>query len=105
MGIVKLSNNEYKITVELGYDILGKRKRKTKRFTGTLAEAKMVEAELLKEFYHIGNARNINELTFEEYSKIFLDKYCKDNIGIVTIDGYEKSLKRILPIIGKMKLN
>ena len=46
MGIVKLSNNEYKIVIELGYDILGKRKRKTKKINGTLAEAKILEATI-----------------------------------------------------------
>ena len=29
MSFKKLSNNKYKISVELGYDILGNRKRKT----------------------------------------------------------------------------
>ena len=29
MAINKIDNNKYKITIELGYDILGNRKRKT----------------------------------------------------------------------------
>lgn len=105
MGYKKLSKNKYKITVELGYDILGNRKRKTEIFNGTEAEVKFREAELTKKYYHVGNVADVTELTFEQYSDIFLKKYCKDNIGIVTINGYEDSLKRILPIIGKVKLN
>ncbi len=104
MGITRLSNNKYKITIELGYDILGNRKRKIERFSGTKEEAIKRETELKSQYYHIGKTNNISDITFDEYSKIFLSKYC-DNIGLVTKDGYEKSLKRILPILGKKRLN
>ncbi len=105
MGVTRLSNNKYKITIELGYDMLGNRKRKTENFEGTKQEAIKREAELKSQFYHIGKAVTINDLTFEEYAEIFLEKYCKDNISLVTTSGYKKSLKRIIPLIGKMKLN
>lgn len=82
MGYKKLSKNKYKITVELGYDILGNRKRKTEIFNGTEAEVKFREAELTKKYYHVGNVADVTELTFEQYSDIFLKKYCKDNIGM-----------------------
>ena len=104
MSITRLSNNKYKIIIELGYDILGNRKRLTKTVNGTKNEAIKIEADLKSKYYHIGKANNISDLTFEEYSQIFLSKYC-DKISLVTKDGYEKSLKRILPIIGKIKLN
>lgn len=104
MSIKRLSNNKYKITIELGYDILGNRKRKTETFNGTKAEATIREAELMKKFYHIGQSSNISDLNFEEYSQIFVAKYC-DKIGLVTKDGYVRSLKMIIPIIGKIKLN
>ena len=104
MSISRLSNNKFKITIELGYDVLGNRKRKIERFSGTKNEAVIREAELKKQYYHIGNVSNISDLTFEEFSQIFMAKYCA-NIGLITKDGYEKSLKRILPIIGKIKLN
>ena len=104
MSIKRLSNNKYKIIIELGYDILGNRRRKTETFNGSKTEATKREAELKKEFYHIGQTSNINDLTFEEYAQIFVAKYC-DKISIVTKDGYEKALKKILPILGKVKLN
>ena len=104
MSIKRLSNNKYKITIELGYDVLGNRKRKTETFNGTKAEATIREAELMKKFYHIGQSSNISDLNFEEYSQIFVAKYC-DKIGLVTKDGYVRSLKMIIPIIGKIKLN
>lgn len=105
MGFKKLANNKYKISVELGYDILGNRKRKTEIFNGSFNDMKLREAELTKEYYHIGNVRNVNDLTFEQYSEIFLNKYCKENISLVTMYGYEEALERILPLIGKVKLN
>ena len=96
MSFKKLANNKYKISVELGYDILGNRKRKTEIFNGSFNDMKLREAELTKEYYHIGNVRNVNDLTFEQYSEIFLNKYCKENISLVTMYGYEEALERIL---------
>ena len=105
MGITRLSNNKYKIIIELGYDILGNRKRKTATINGTKQDAIKKEAELKSEFYHIGKAVNISDLTFEELSQIFIEKYCIPNISPVTTHGYKKSLVRINVLIGKMKLN
>ncbi len=105
MAINKIDVNKYKITIELGYDILGNRKRKTEIFNGTKPEAIKREAELKSEFYHIGKTMKINDLTFEELSEIFIEKYCIPNISQVTTFGYKKSLARINPIIGKIKLN
>lgn len=104
MSVTRLSNNKYKIIIELGYDILGNRKRLTKTISGSKNEAIKVEADLKAKYYHIGKANSLTDLTFEEYSEIFLKRYC-NNISLVTRDGYEKSLKRIIPIIGKIKLN
>lgn len=104
MAIKKIDTNKYKITIELGYDILGNRKRKTINFTGTKQEATKKEAELKTEYYHIGESKRISDLTFEDLSTLFIEKYCKPNISVVTIHGYKKSLARILPIIGNKKL-
>lgn len=105
MAINKIDVNKYKITIELGYDILGNRKRKTEVFNGTKQEAIKREAELKSEFYHVGKTMKISDLTFEELSEIFIEKYCIPNISRVTTFGYKKSLKRINPIIGKVKIN
>lgn len=104
MAIKKIDTNKYKITIELGYDILGNRKRKTINFTGTKQEATKKEAELKTEYYHIGESKRISDLTFEDLSTLFIEKYCKPNISVVTTHGYKKSLARILPVIGNKKL-
>ena len=84
MAINKIDNNKYKITIELGYDILGNRKRKTFNFNGTKSEAIKKEAELKTEFYHIGESKKISDLTFKDLSEIFIERYCKQNISLIT---------------------
>lgn len=105
VGIAKNGKKKYKITIELGEDILGKRQRLTRSFTGTLAEVKIRDAELTKQYYHKGNKANVKELTFQQYSEIYIDKHCKGNIGLVTINNYKRLLKCMLPLIGSYKLN
>ena len=81
------------------------RRRKTEIVNGTLTEARMKEAELRNKYYHIGNVENVSDITLEQYSELFLKRYCQNNMSLVTISGYQDSLKRIIPIIGKEKLN
>lgn len=104
MSVRKISNNKFKIIIECGYDIFGKRTRHCEIFKGTSAEAKIREAELMKEHYHKGNKVNINNLDFEEYSNLFLEKYCCNNVSNITIRNYKQMLKRINQYIGKFKL-
>lgn len=104
MSVTKLSNNKFKIVIECGYDIFGKRVRHSETFNGTSANAKIREAELIKEYYHKGNKFNINNLTFEQYSEIFLEKYCKNNVASITIRNYKQMLGKINLYLGKIKL-
>lgn len=104
-GVNKQGIKQWKITIELGKDIFGKRDRHIERFTGTLAEVKIKDAELTKEYYHRGKNADIKDMTFSQYSVVFLKKYCERNIGKVTIMNYKRLLKYILPIIGNYKLS
>lgn len=104
-GVNKQGIKQWKITIELGKDIFGKRDRHIERFTGTLAEVKIRDAELTKEYYHKGKNADIKDMTFAQYSVVFLKKYCERNIGKVTIMNYKRLLKYILPIIGNYKLS
>lgn len=105
VGIAKNGKKKYKITIELGVDILGKRQRITRTFIGTLAEVKVKDAELTKKYYHKGETVSVKELTFEQYSKVFIKKHCEGNIGLVTINNYKRLLKNILPLLGNYKLS
>ncbi len=104
-GVNKQGIKKWKITIELGKDIFGKRDRHIERFTGTLAEVKIRDAELTKEYYHKRKNSNIKDMTFAQYKNVFIKKYCEVNIGKVTIMNYERLLKNILPIIGNYKLS
>lgn len=105
MGYKKLSNNKYKITIEQGYDYLGKRVRKTEIVYGTLKDVKVRHAELVNEYYHKGEKVNLNNKTFKEYSEYFMDRHCKKNVSNYTRNGYEQLLVKINSLIGSIKLN
>lgn len=104
MSCKRIGENKYRIVVELGFDIFEKRKRKTENFNGNYKDATLREAELIKKYYHKGERIIINDLTFEEYSNIFLKKYCLDNVSNVTIKSYKQLLSKINPLIGDIKL-
>lgn len=103
MGCKRLSNNKYKIIIELGYDELGNRKRKTETFYGSAEDAKIREAELIKKHYHKGAVSKSKDLTFEQFSVIYME-YCRANLGLRTVKKKEDLLEDILPYIGKYKM-
>lgn len=103
MGITRMGTNKYKIIIECGCDMFGKRIRHSETFYGTPQEAKIKEAELTKKYYHTVKKKNKN-LTFESYSQVFIENYCVDNISKITLRNYKQLLKRINEIIGKVNL-
>ena len=104
VGTDKKGVKIYKITIELGKDIFGKRDRLVKFFHCSLAEAKIHNAELTKQYYHKGKNANVRDFTFQQYSEIFIKKYCEGNIGLITINNYKRLLKYIIPYLGTFKL-
>lgn len=104
MSYIKLEKNLYEITIEVGEDINGKRKRIKRRFHGTKEEVELKHAELMKQYYHKGKKLNLNDMTFKEYSNIFINNYCKTNVSKITLKDYEQMLKNILPLLGDIKL-
>ena len=68
IGTNKKGEKKWLITIECGKDVFGVRDRKTETFYGTLADVKIRDAELTKQYYRKGNVANIKDLTFEEYS-------------------------------------
>ena len=95
----------YEAVIEVGYDITGKRIRKRKRHTGNRESVELWYAELIKSYYHKSKQIKINDMTFKEYSDVFLENYCKPNIEKITQKGYEYYLRAILPLIGNKKLD
>jgi len=105
MAIRRLNNNKYRITIEMGNDPFGTRKRKTMTFNGSKQEAIIQEAKLREQYYHIGKELDINNLSFKEFSNLYMKKYCISNLSLITISKYEKLLTNINSIIGHFKLN
>ena len=104
MSYIKISKNLYEITIEAGFDVTGKRKRIKRRIHGTKEEIELKHAELMKKYYHKGKTLNLNDMTFEEYSNIFIKNYCEVNVSKVTLKDYQQMLNRILPLLGSTKL-
>ena len=104
MSIKRISSNKYKICIELGYDALGNRKRMYRTINGSKEDAIKYETKLKKEYYHIGNSLQLYDITFEQYSELYIKKYCEHNIEPVTLHEYIRLLKNINLIIGKKKL-
>ncbi len=104
IGTNKKGEKKWLITVEQGLDVFGNRDRITKTVYGTVADAKIADAELTKKYYHKGKVANVKDLTFEEYSVAFLKK-CEGNVGITTINNYKRLLRDIIPFIGHCKLS
>ena len=96
--------SKYEIKIELGYDMSGKRKRIRRYFYGNKKQAMLFHAELTEKYYHTAEKQVITNITFEEYSNIFIEKYCKPNISKITTKDYEIMLKTILEYIGDLKL-
>ncbi len=104
MSCKKISNNKYRIVVEMGYDILGKRMRKIETFSGSFEEAKQREITLMKEYYHKGKKTNLNSLSFKEYSELYMREYCLNNVSKRSYFDNEYMLSEIIPYIGNVKL-
>ncbi len=99
--IKTLSKNKHKIIAEIGYDINGKRKRKTKTFYGTKRDAEKREFEIKQEYSNKQVLFDKQDLTFQDFCyKMFIPKYCEPNLSPKTIEGYKSMIKKINAIIG-----
>ena len=96
--------NKYEIVIEVGNDITGKRKRIRRYFYGTKEDVEIKHAELTKQYYHKSKKLNLNDITFKEYSEIFIKNYCIPNISKITLKDYKQMLGTILELIGDIKL-
>ena len=95
---------KYEAIVELGYDTYGKRRRIKRIHYGNRESAELWYAELTKKYYHKGKTLNLTDMTFKEYSDLFIKNYCIPNVSKITTKGYQTFLSHIIPIIGDIKL-
>lgn len=97
--------NIYEAIIEVGTNIDGKRVRVKRRHTGNTESAEIWYAKLIEEYYHKAKKVNINDMTFAEYSNLFVEKYCIPNVSKITTKGYKANIKVIVSYIGNYKLN
>ena len=97
--------NLYEAIIEVGTNIDGKRVRVKRRHTGNSESAEIWYAKLVEEYYHKTKKININDMTFLEYSNLFIEKYCIPNVSKITTKGYKAYIKVMIPYIGNYKLN
>ncbi len=97
--------NIYEAIIEVGTNIDGKRVRVKRRHTGNTESAEIWYAKLIEEYYHKAKKVNINDMTFAEYSNLFIEKYCIPNVSKITTKGYKANIKVIVSYIGNYKLN
>ena len=97
--------NLYETIIEVGTNIDGKRVRVKRRHTGNSESAEIWYAKLVEEYYHKSKKININDMTFLEYSNLFIEKYCIPNVSKITTKGYKDYIKVMIPYIGNYKLN
>ena len=103
--IKQLSKNKFQIVAEIGYGIDGKRKRKKETFYGTKKQAENREYEIKLQYTKKGGfVADSKNMTFEQYSEIFIHYYCEENVGIKTLEGYKSMLEKINSYIGNWRL-
>lgn len=108
----QISKYTYRLTVCQGYNSKGKklRKRKTIKLDKTLTP-KQIEKELNRQMVMFekavkeGRFLEGESITFEEFTKKWLENYAELNLAPATITSYKNKLKnRIIPAIGHIKI-
>jgi integrase len=103
--ILDLGNNKYRFMVWCKSEYDNRRFRKSKTVTAkSKREAEKKLAEFVRECEQKCSLEGSN-MTFEQFSKKWIEEYAKPNLSPVTVEGYERELKnRINPALGKIVL-
>lgn len=98
--ITQLTKEKYKIVVDNGFDLNGKRKRIFETFYGSKKEAKLRELEIKKSVKY-GDYVKTCSMTFEELTDRYFEDYVIPNLSVKTISSYKQLSKRINGILGQ----
>ncbi len=103
--ILELGNNKYRFMVWCKSEYDNKRIRKSKTVSAkSKREAERKLAEYIVECEQKYSLEG-STMTFEQFSKKWIEEYAKPNLSPVTVEGYERELKnRINPALGKIIL-
>lgn len=104
-GHIKKRGKNWSVIVELPKDtITGKRKQKWYTVKGNKKDAETFLTEKLREL-DTGILIDTKKIKFGEYLDYWLKEYCKNNLSINTIEGYEQYIERhIKPSLGNIEL-
>jgi len=111
-SIEKRSDNTYRITVSCGYDSKGKKLRKSKTITlpsGLTKRQRDKElnrlAVLFEREVENGTYLDGEKITFEEFTRKWLNDYGAVHLAPKTLSRYNLLLARINAVIGHLKLS
>lgn len=107
-----VSANSYRLTVCYGYDGKGKqiRKRKVFKFSKENLTENQKEKEIQANYYEFkkevenGVYLDKGNITFESFTKIWLEEYAKIKLAPKTVERYKVLLLRINEVLGGLKL-
>ena len=71
---------------------------------GTKKDAEKILAEKVSDVSQ-GTYREMPKITFQDFSKLWLESYAKDNVKPSTLSGYDHTIeKRLIPTFGHLQL-
>lgn len=109
--ITKRPNGSYHFMVSEGYDNNGKQIRRTMTWrppeglTPRQIEKAIKEQEVNFEQSIRNKTTIVSSITFQEYTKIFMETYARKQLAPRTVSRYDSLLERILPEIGHLRLD
>jgi len=104
-SIRKKNNHSWELTIDLGRDENGKRKRKYVHVTGNKSDAQKRLREILTD-HDKGLPIDIPKITVRAYLDKWLDDYAKIRTAPRTVDGYSGIIERYLkPHLGRILLS
>ncbi|PEK99491.1 site-specific integrase [Bacillus sp. AFS017336] len=104
--IEKRGNNSYRLVVDVGFNSLGKRIRKTKTITCKNKSEAKKELAIFQTEIEAGAYISPQKMTFEYFIEEWKEKYARKQLSPSTYETYMIYISnRITPVFGHMKLD
>lgn len=112
MAAIRKRGDTYKITISLGYDDYGRQQRIYETYKPDPAKSKREQEREVKRYAmeledKIRNGKHYSGETISlgEFAEKWMTEYAEEELEKSTVYEYRIVLKRILPVLGKYKLN
>ena len=102
----QMTKGNWKVTISLGFDGEGKRKKVIKQGFKTKKEAELYATKIMNQ-NEMGYVSSVDSnILFKDYIIKWYEEYKQYNIGINTRVGYLSRIKtNVIPLLGRYKLN